>query len=176
MDPNLSQGGGPRLSQGRGSRLSWRPSRRKCLCLFMFFLSCPSKDQGRDFEHQLQGHELSIHPLGGSRSQIARKCLCLLFFFLFLAVKLLAVSQRPLTLILLQKYRDTNGRRIAIQIGGVNTTFCQEEGIHLQKYHHRNGRCIAILFKSIGVRGRFDSPENFRTVLHKGPPLQGSRS
>ena len=45
-----------------------------------------------------------------------------------------------------------------IQIG-VYTTFCQEEGIHLQKYRDRNGRCIAILFKSIGVRGRFDSPE-----------------
>ena len=71
----------------------------------------------------------------------------------------LGVSQRPLTLILLQKYRDTNGRRIAIQIGGVYTTFCQEEGILLQKYRDRIGRCIAILFKSIGVRGRFDSPE-----------------
>ena len=71
----------------------------------------------------------------------------------------LGVSQRPLTLILLKKYRDTNGRRIVIQIGGVYTTFCQEEGILLQKYHDKNGRCIAILFKSIGVRGRFDSPE-----------------
>ena len=49
-----------------------------------------------------------------------------------------------------------------IQIGGVPTTFCQEEGILLQKYRDRNGRCIAILFKSIGVRGRFDSPENWR--------------
>ena len=46
-----------------------------------------------------------------------------------------------------------------IQIGGVSTTFCQEEGIFLQKYRDTNGRCIAILFKSIGVRGRFDSPE-----------------
>ena len=69
------------------------------------------------------------------------------------------VSQRPLTLILLQKYRDTNGRRIVIQIGGVHTTFCQEEGILLQKYRDRNGRCIAILVKSIGVRGRFDAPD-----------------
>ena len=41
----------------------------------------------------------------------------------------MGVSQRPLTLILLQKYRDTNARRIVIQIGGVYTTFCQEEGI-----------------------------------------------
>ena len=66
---------------------------------------------------------------------------------------------RSADLILLQKYRDTNGRRIVIQIGGVYTTFCQEEGILLQKYRDRNGRCIAILFKSIGVRGRCDSPD-----------------
>ena len=46
-----------------------------------------------------------------------------------------------------------------IQIGGVYTTFCEEEGVLLQKYHDRNGRCIAILFKSIGVRGRFHSAE-----------------
>ena len=46
-----------------------------------------------------------------------------------------------------------------IQIGGAYTTFCQEEGKLLQKYRDRNGRCIAILFKSIRVRGRFDSPE-----------------
>ena len=60
------------------------------------------------------------------------------------------MSQRPLTLILLQKYRDTNGRRIVIQIGGVYTTFCPEEGILLRKYCGRNGRCIAILFKVLG--------------------------
>ena len=46
------------------------------------------------------------------------------------------VSQRPLTLILLQKYRDTNGRRIAIQIGGVYTTkrkayFCKSIAIEM---------------------------------------------
>ena len=50
-----------------------------------------------------------------------------------------------------------------IQIGGVYSTFCQEEGILLPKYRDRNGRCIAILFKSIGVRGRCDSPEKSRT-------------
>ena len=33
--------------------------------------------------------------------------------------KRLGVFQRPLTLILLQKYRDTNGSRIVIKIGGV---------------------------------------------------------
>ena len=51
-----------------------------------------------------------------------------------------------------EAYRDT-------KVGGVYTTFCKEEGILLQKYRDRNGRCIAILFKSIGVRGRFDSPD-----------------
>ena len=69
------------------------------------------------------------------------------------------VPTTPPTLIFLQKYRHTNGSRIVIQIGGVYTTFCQEEGILLQKYRDRNGSCIAILFKSIGVRGRCDSPE-----------------
>ena len=44
-------------------------------------------------------------------------------------VESLGVFQRPLTLILLQKQRDTNGRRIVIQIGGVYTTLCQEKGI-----------------------------------------------
>ena len=34
-----------------------------------------------------------------------------------------------LTLILLQKHRDSNQSRIVIQIGGGCTTFCQEEGI-----------------------------------------------
>ena len=34
----------------------------------------------------------------------------------------------------------------------------KRRAILLQKYRDRNGRCIAILFKSIGVRGRFDSP------------------
>ena len=31
----------------------------------------------------------------------------------------------------------------------------------MQKYRDRNGSCIAILFKSIGVRGRFDSSDHF---------------
>ena len=75
--------------------------------------------------------------------------------------------QRPLTLILLQKYRDTNGRRIVIQIGGVYTTFGQKEGMLLQKYRDRNWRCIAILFTSIRVRGRFGSPEK----CHSSSPL-----
>ena len=45
----------------------------------------------------------------------------------------LGVFQRPLTLMLVQKYRDTNGSRIMRQTG-VYTTFCQEEGALLQRY------------------------------------------
>ena len=82
------------------------------------------------------------------------------------AKDILGVSQRPLTLIRLQMYRDTNGRRIVIQIG-VYTTFCQEEGILLQKYRDRYGRCIAILFTSIRVRGRLDSPQYPKDVNSK---------
>ena len=67
----------------------------------------------------------------------------------------LGVYQRPLTRILLQKHCDTNGSRIVIQIGGLYTTFCQDEGIFWQNYRDTNGRCIAILFKSIGVKGRY---------------------
>ena len=37
-----------------------------------------------------------------------------------------------------------------IQIGGVYTTLCQKEGILLQKYRDRHGRRIAILFKVSG--------------------------
>ena len=44
----------------------------------------------------------------------------------------LGVLQRPLTLILLQKHRNTNARRIGIQIGGVYTTFCKK-GIYFSK-------------------------------------------
>ena len=58
-----------------------------------------------------------------------------------------------LTRILLQKYRNANGRRIAIRVGGVPTTFCQEEGILWQKNHDRNGRRTAILSE---LGSRFD--------------------
>ena len=51
-----------------------------------------------------------------------------------------------------EAYRDTNWWCIYY--------FCQEGGILLQKYRDRNGRCIAVLFKSIGVRGWFDSPDS----------------
>ena len=88
----------------------------------------------------------------------------------------LGVFQRLQTLMLLQKHRDTNGRRIVIQIGGVYTTFSRE-GILLQEHRGRNG-CIAILFYSIRVRGRCDFPDlqncsycsfqNFHSLTSKG--------
>ena len=60
-----------------------------------------------------------------------------------------------------------------IQIG-VYTTFCQEEGILVQKYRDDNGRCIAILFRSIGVRGRCDSPDKWETDFYTPPMLGGA--
>ena len=50
-----------------------------------------------------------------------------------------------------EPYRDTNWWCIY---------YFLPRGRHIfAKVCHRNGRCIAILSKSIGVRGRFDSPE-----------------
>ena len=40
------------------------------------------------------------------------------------------------------------GALFVIQIGGVESIFCQAEGILLQGFAIPNGRCIAILFKS----------------------------
>ena len=50
-----------------------------------------------------------------------------------------------------EPYRDTNWWCIYY--------FLPRGGHTLAKVCHRNGRCIAILFKSIGVRGRSDSPD-----------------
>ena len=50
-----------------------------------------------------------------------------------------------------EAYRDTNWWCIYY--------FLPRGGHIFAKVCHRNGRCIAILFKSIGVRGRFDSPD-----------------
>ena len=56
----------------------------------------------------------------------------------FLEGSFLAVSQQPLTLTLMEKYRDTNGSHIVIQIGGVYTTsakkrayFCRSIAIQM---------------------------------------------
>ena len=47
-----------------------------------------------------------------------------------------------------------------MQLWGVYILLSAKRGACFCKdYHNRNGRCIAILFKSIGVRGRFDSPD-----------------
>ena len=59
-----------------------------------------------------------------------------------------------------------------IQIGGVESTFCQE-GILLPKYRNRKGRCIAILFKSTRVSGRFDSPDLLSPHLRHSKPKVG---
>ena len=40
------------------------------------------------------------------------------------------------------------------------TYYFLPRGMLFQKHRDRNGRCTAILFKSIGVRGRFDSPDS----------------
>ena len=57
-----------------------------------------------------------------------------------------------------QEHCDADGRRIVMEIAGAYTTFYQEEGMLVQKHRNRN-RCIVMLFKSLGVRGRFGSPE-----------------
>ena len=71
------------------------------------------------------------------------------------------VPTTPLHLILLQKYADTYGSRIVIQVGDLQLRERERErereGVLSQKYRDRNGRCIAILFESVGVGGRFDS-------------------
>ena len=58
-----------------------------------------------------------------------------------------------------------------IQIVGVYTTFCHEEGIFLQKYRDRNGKSVAMLFKSIGVKGQCHSPDvsMFQKTAHLQP-------
>ena len=63
---------------------------------------------------------------------------------------------------------------MAIQIGGVllhKLLSAKRRAILLQKHRDRNGRCIAILFKRIGVRGRFDSPGGggFHAISHIAP-------
>ena len=54
-----------------------------------------------------------------------------------------------------------------IQIGGVYTTVCHREGIHLQKYAIEMGGVSRYFFTCIGVRGRFDSPEIFAVADFK---------
>ena len=160
LDAILCCGSGPKKNSvfGRFSFLPPCPSSLKnANCIFIVF--SPSLGLARVLEVVLRSgsqKEPSVLPrrqeYASSESTSKPHRVCLNIF----EKQNLEVFQRPLTLILLQKYRDTSGRRIVIQLGGVYTTFCPEKGILLQKYRDRNGRCIAILFKSIGVRGRFD--------------------
>ena len=58
----------------------------------------------------------------------------------------------------------------------LSQSFCQEGGILLQKYRDRNGSCATILFKGMGVRGRFDSPDLKKlqyssNLCHSTPPI-----
>ena len=45
------------------------------------------------------------------------------------------------------EYRDTNGRCIVVQMGGVNATSKQQEGMISQKHRDRN-RCSISLYSS----------------------------
>ena len=49
-----------------------------------------------------------------------------------------------------------------IQIGGVYTTLCHEKGILCKSIVKEMGGVSRQLFKNIGVRGRFDSPDSPR--------------
>ena len=62
---------------------------------------------------------------------------------------------------LLQKYRDSNGKRIVMQSCGLRIASDQQAGILMRKSCDTNGTRIAILFKckDIAVRGRCDSLE-----------------
>ena len=46
-----------------------------------------------------------------------------------------------------------------IQTGGVYTTFCHREGIHLQKHAIEMRGVSRYFFTCIGVRGRLDPPD-----------------
>ena len=56
-----------------------------------------------------------------------------------------------------------------IQIGGVYTTFCQEEGIFLQKYAIEIGGVSRYFSKVSGSGVCFDSPE-FKSACNPGAP------
>ena len=47
-----------------------------------------------------------------------------------------------------------------MQVIGAYTTFSQEGGIRVQHYRDSYGMCITMLFKSMGVRSPYDSPES----------------
>ena len=63
-----------------------------------------------------------------------------------------------------EAYCDTNGRRTAIQMGGVLTVFPFTQSVgapevlryKLEAHCNTNGRCIAILFREVVVAGVSD--------------------
>ena len=73
-------------------------------------------------------------------------------------------------LILLQKFRYTNGRRIVIDIGDVYATFCQEEGILLQSIAIEMGG-VSRHFSKASVRSRLDSPDVNNDIYYPPPNL-----
>ena len=82
----------------------------------------------------------------------------------------LGVFRRPLTLIHLQKYRDTNGRRIVIQIGGVHTVV-----YILLSAKRRAYFCKSIAIELGGVPRYFSKVSGSGvdlTLLRKTPPPQ----
>ena len=86
----------------------------------------------------------------------------------------------PPNLTLLQKHRDTMGavseyKLVMHIIISLFTTSCQESGILVQKNRDRNGRCVAMLFTSIGVRDRFDSPEISQVLKMQSHSKSGPR-
>ena len=48
-----------------------------------------------------------------------------------------------------------------IQVGGAYAAFCQDEGILLQKYRDRNGRCVlGLLYKALPLKPRIFSKKS----------------
>ena len=65
------------------------------------------------------------------------------------------VFERPLTLILLQKHRDTNGRRVVMRIGVCIYYFLPREGhLFAKASRKRNLRCIVLRYFAKKKRGQ----------------------
>ena len=77
--------------------------------------------------------------------------------------------QRPLTLILLQKYRDTNGRRIVIHIGGVYS-------IILLSAKRRAYFCKSIAIEMGGVSRYFSKVSGSGVVVTFLTNIEGSQN
>ena len=78
-------------------------------------------------------------------------CLSLLSFPL---LSHLGVLQRPLTLRLPQKHRDANGSCIMIQIAGLYTAFCQEEGTASARKWLQMNTCNVLSLSLLSWKGK----------------------